>query len=87
MEVRIQSWSQHTKSHCSASGRHIDVWQLVKPLDFHSYLGPYKGMDVRTMEIEAGRGTGGAKGRLLESCKIYCRAMEWTKHAMLNEAI
>ncbi|KAI5364823.1 Putative metallo-beta-lactamase, ribonuclease Z/Hydroxyacylglutathione hydrolase [Septoria linicola] len=70
---------------------HLDdisnIWRLVMPLDFHTCLGAFKGMDVRTVENEAERGTGGVKGRLLESCKIYCRAMGWTKHAMLNEAI
>lgn len=51
----------------------LSIWRKVKDLDFHTCMGAFKGQDVRTMDNEKERGTGGVKGRLLESCKIYAR--------------
>ena len=65
----------------------LTIWHLVKPLEFHTAFGAFKGMDIRTMGNEASRGTGGVKGRLLESCKIYVKAMGWEKHGMLSATI
>ena len=65
------------------------IWKRVKDLEFHTCFGAFKGQDVRTMDNEAARGTGGVKGRLLESCKIYVRAMGWKQdqHAIFAEKL
>jgi hypothetical protein len=60
---------------------------LIKGLDFHTAMGAFNGMDVRTVEGEQERGTGGVKGRLLQSCKIQIQAMGWTKHVLLEETL
>jgi hypothetical protein len=67
----------------------LHIWKLVKDLNFHTCMGAFKGQDVRTMENEEERGTGGAKGRLLESCKIYIRAMGWKEdqHGIFAEKL
>jgi glyoxylase-like metal-dependent hydrolase (beta-lactamase superfamily II) len=67
----------------------LRIWRLVKDLDFHTCMGAFKGQDVRTMPNEKERGTGGAKGRLLESCKIYIGAMGWKEdqHAIFAEKL
>lgn len=67
----------------------LSIWQKVKPFDFHTCMGAFKGQDVRTMPNEAERGTGGAKGRLLESCKIYVGAMGWRVggHGIFEEGL
>lgn len=54
-----------------------DIWKSVKDLEFHSTFGAFWGMDVRSSEEEIRRGTGGVKGRLLESVKIFVRGMGW----------
>ncbi len=61
------------------------IWKLVKKLDFKICFGAFEGMDVYTMENEAKRGTGGVKGRLLESCKIYVKAEGWKEHDIFQE--
>ncbi|KAF2724806.1 hypothetical protein K431DRAFT_281759 [Polychaeton citri CBS 116435] len=63
------------------------IWRKVKHLEFDSAFGAFRGMDVRTMENELQRNTGGVKGRLLESCKIYVKAMGWQNHAVLFEQL
>ncbi|KAK3673093.1 hypothetical protein LTR78_006933 [Recurvomyces mirabilis] len=63
------------------------IWNKVKHLEFHSAYGAFKGMDVYTMSNEAGRGTGGVKGRLLQSCKIYVGAMGWREHSVFEEVL
>ncbi|WPG99775.1 Hypothetical protein R9X50_00259400 [Acrodontium crateriforme] len=63
------------------------IWERVKKFEFHTALGAFKGQDVRTMANEAERKTGGVKGRLLESCKIYVRAMGWTEHEIFTESL
>lgn len=67
----------------------LQIWKLVKDLDFHTCMGAFKGQDVRTMDNETVRGTGGVKGRLLESAKIYVRAMGWKEdqHAIFAEKL
>ncbi|EME42987.1 hypothetical protein DOTSEDRAFT_132174 [Dothistroma septosporum NZE10] len=65
----------------------LRIWQIVKPYDFHFAFGAFRGQDVRTMPNEQERGTGGPKGRLLESCKIYVRAMGWREHGLFGETI
>ncbi|KAF7189987.1 hypothetical protein HII31_08809 [Pseudocercospora fuligena] len=65
----------------------VKIWRMVKKLDFDTCMGAFKGQDVYTQPNEASRGTGGVKGRLLESCKIYIRAMGWTSHALLEETL
>ena len=65
----------------------LKIWRLVRELDFHTCMGAFKGQDVRTLPNERERGTGGVKGRLLESCKIYIGAMGWKEgqHAIFAE--
>lgn len=63
------------------------IWIKVKDLDFETALGAFEGMDIYTMPNESSRGTGGVKGRLLESCKIYVKAMGWTQHGILSETL
>ncbi|CAK4031001.1 Hypothetical predicted protein [Lecanosticta acicola] len=63
------------------------IWKLVRPLEFETALGAFAGQDVRTREGEVERGTGGVKGRLLESCGIYVRAMGWEEHEILGERL
>ena len=65
------------------------IWNKIKDLEFHTMMGAFAGQDVRTMENEKPRGTGGVKGRLLESCKIYVRAMGWKadQHAIFAEEL
>lgn len=60
------------------------IWETVKDLDFDAVYGAFRGMDVYTMANERERNTGGVKGRLLESCKIFVRASGWTKHGILE---
>lgn len=63
------------------------IWLKVKELNFDTALGAFEGMDIYTMPNESKRGTGGVKGRLLESCKIYVKAMGWNEHGILNETM
>lgn len=63
------------------------IWLTVKDLEFDTAYGAFEGQDVYTMENEHQRKTGGVKGRLLESCKIYSRAMGWKQHAILEEQL
>ncbi|KAK4569496.1 hypothetical protein LTR86_003259 [Recurvomyces mirabilis] len=63
------------------------IWNKVKHLEFDSAYGAFKGMDVYTMSNEAGRGTGGVKGRLLQSCKIYVGAMGWREHGVWDQIL
>ena len=65
----------------------LGIWRTIKGLDYHTAFGAFKGQDVRTMGNEDARGTGGVKGRLLESAKIYVKAMGWEDHAILAEEI
>ena len=67
----------------------LKIWQLLKPLDFDYCMGAFKGQDVLTMDNEKARGTGGVKGRLLESCKIYVRQYGWKEdqHAIFKETL
>lgn len=65
----------------------LTIWKRLKPLEFHSAYGAFKGMDIHTVSNELERGTGGVKGRLLESCKIFIKAMGWNEHAMLLESL
>jgi len=65
----------------------LRIWGKVRDLDFDSAFGAFKDMDVRTMDNEAARATGGVKGRLLESCKIYVKAMGWDSHAIFREKL
>lgn len=65
----------------------LSIWRKVKGLDFSNAFGAFEGMDVRTRENEKVRGTGGVKGRLLESCKIYIKAMGWEKHDIFSESL
>lgn len=65
----------------------LKIWRAIKGLEFHTCFGAFKGQDVRTMESEGERGTGGVKGRLLESAKIYVKAMGWEDHAILTETV
>lgn len=65
------------------------IWRKVKDLDFHTCIGAFRGQDIYTMDNEKERGTGGVKGRLLESCKIYVGAMGWKKdqHGIFAETL
>jgi hypothetical protein len=63
------------------------MWRLVKPFNFHTAMGAFKGMDVRPVSNEVERGTGGVKGRLLQSCKIQVKAMGWERHEMMEETL
>lgn len=65
------------------------IWRKVKGLEFHTCFGAFKGQDVRTLANEKDRGTGGVKGRLWESCKIYVGAMGWRndQHAIFSETV
>ena len=65
----------------------LRIWRLVKPYDFHTAFGAFRGQDVRTMSNEKDRGTGGVKGRLLQSCNIYISAMGWKEHDLLQETM
>lgn len=65
----------------------LRIWQYVKDLDFHTTFGAFEGQDVRTQPNEAERKTGGVKGRLLESCKIYARAEGWKEHAIFQQQL
>jgi glyoxylase-like metal-dependent hydrolase (beta-lactamase superfamily II) len=67
----------------------LKIWNLVKGLDFHTCIGAFKGQDVRTQPNEKERGTGGVKGRLLESAKIYVGAMGYKEdqHALFAEKV
>ena len=59
----------------------------MKDREFDTCFGAFEGMDVYTMDNEKERKTGGVKGRLLESCKIYVRAMGWKEHRMLEATL
>ena len=63
------------------------IWRKVKDLNFSNAFGAFKGQDVRIMDNESTRNTGGVKGRLLESCKIYVGAMGWTEHRIHKESL
>lgn len=63
------------------------IWRKVKGIEFENAFGAFKGMDVRTVDNEAERKTGGVKGRLLESCKIYVGAMGWSEHEIFSETL
>jgi hypothetical protein len=63
------------------------IWLKVKDLEFGTAFGAFEGMDIYTMPNELARGTGGVKGRLLESCKIYVKAMGWKEHGILSETL
>lgn len=65
----------------------LRIWQAIEALEFHTCFGAFKGQDVRTVENEDERRTGGVKGRLLESAKIYVRAMGWEEHAVLQQSV
>lgn len=67
----------------------LRIWRLVKGLEFGTCLGAFEGQDVFTRGNEAARKTGGVKGRLLESCKIYVRAEGWRdgEHEILAESL
>lgn len=52
------------------------IWALVKDLEFEVALGAFEGQDVRG---------NGVKRRLLESARIYVRAMGYERHAVLEE--
>lgn len=65
----------------------LRIWKCIKGLEFHTAFGAFKGQDVRSVGNERARGTGGVKGRLLESAKIYVRAMGWEDHAILTETV
>lgn len=53
------------------------IWRCVQGLEFRTVFGAFEGMDVYTAPNEGERGTGGVKGRLLESCKIFARGAGW----------
>lgn len=55
------------------------IWESVEGLEWHSTFGAFRGMDVRTSEEEVRRGTGGVKGRLLESVRIFVRKSGWAR--------
>ena len=65
----------------------LSIWNDVKNFDFDNCFGAFEGMDVYTMNNEAKSETGGVKGRLLESCKIYVGAMGWEEHGMLEQSL
>ncbi|KAK3717798.1 hypothetical protein LTR37_005569 [Vermiconidia calcicola] len=67
----------------------LGIWHKVKSLHFHTCMGAFKGQDVRTLDNERERGTGGVKGRLLESCKIFVKATGWKEdqHAIFAETL
>lgn len=67
----------------------LAIWKKVKPVEFETCFGAFKGQDVRTMPGERERGTGGVKGRLLESCKIFVRGTGWREgqHAIFEEEL
>ncbi|ETN37643.1 uncharacterized protein HMPREF1541_07266 [Cyphellophora europaea CBS 101466] len=55
------------------------IWRCVEKLEFQTVFGAFEGMDVYTADNEKERKTGGVKGRLLESCKIFVRGAGWRK--------
>ena len=63
------------------------IWKQVKPFDFHTAFGAFESQDVRTMENEHERGTGGVKGRLLQSCQIYIGGQGHQKHEVFEEKV
>lgn len=63
----------------------LKIWNDVKSPEFDTCFGAFEGMDIYTMDNETARNTGGVKGRLLESCKIYVGAMGWKEHGMLEQ--
>nr|POE78444.1 uncharacterized protein ymae [Quercus suber] len=63
------------------------IWQRVQKFKFVRVFGAFRGQDVRTMPNEKARGTGGVKGRLLESCKIYSQAMGWKDHGIYSQTM
>ena len=65
----------------------LTIWKRVKDLDFHTCFGAFRGQDIYTMDNEKRRETGGVKGRLLESCKIYVGAEGWKEHAIFAEKL
>lgn len=65
----------------------LKIWNLVKDLKFDTCFGAFQGMDVYTMPNEKARKTGGVKGRLLESCKIYVKAEGWNEHGIFDQAL
>jgi glyoxylase-like metal-dependent hydrolase (beta-lactamase superfamily II) len=67
----------------------LQIWRKVRSLEFVRAYGAFEGMDVRTMSNEDSRGTGGVKGRLLESCKIFVGAMGWKegRHEIFRESL
>lgn len=62
----------------------LRIWNAIKGLEFHTAFGAFKGQDVREAGDEAARGTGGVKGRLLESAKIYVKAAGWEAHPIMS---
>ena len=54
------------------------VWKSVASFQFQTTFGAFQGMDVRENEEEIARGTGGVKGRMRESMRIFIKAMGWT---------
>jgi hypothetical protein len=67
----------------------LHIWKLVKDLEFETCFGAFQGMDIYTMDNEEARGTGGVKGRLLESCKIYAAGEGWKEdqHELFKEKL
>ena len=65
----------------------LKIWNDVKDLEFDTCFGAFEGMDIYTMDNEKQRKTGGVKGRLLESCKIYVGAMGMKEHAILKRTL
>jgi hypothetical protein len=57
----------------------LQIWRAVEPFDFHTTFGAFAGVDVR--------GGKELKMRLLESAKIAVRAMGYSGHALLAEAV
>lgn len=65
----------------------LKIWERVRHLDFDTAFGAFKGQDIRTVNNEGPRETGGVKGRLLQSMKIYVKAMGWNAHSILEEKL
>ncbi|TKA28899.1 hypothetical protein B0A50_03310 [Salinomyces thailandicus] len=65
----------------------LAIWQKVKGLEFQTMFGAFEGQDVRMRGNERESGTGGLKGRLLESCKIFAKAEGWREHEIFSESL
>lgn len=61
------------------------IWEVVKDYTFYTAFGAFEDQDIYTQQNEGERGTGGVKGRLLESCKLFVKAEGHSEHKVFAE--